>query len=152
MMIIKNYKIIKVISTKTIRKKHIKVNINKLKKLLTSWRILLSCTSCFLNVTTSCSIEFRSDLSAKRSSLDEFIKWDCKLSCCRCLRCSRNDALAVDDARLCALSNERGLSDPWLNGELLLLLCKRRCNKRVARAGNWDLHGRKRQFSALNLN
>lgn len=110
--------------------------------LLTSWRILLNCTSCFLKHTTSWSMEFLSDLSTTRSSEDELSNWDWRLSCWRALRCSLSD---VFDGvlRLCMLSNDLGLSEPlWLNGEMLLF-CKRRFSKRVALAGSCDLRDKK---------
>lgn len=111
---------------------------NKTKSALTSWRIRLKWTSCFLKLTTSCSMAFLSDLSTTRSSDDELSSCECKFNCWRCLRCSLRD---VFDGvlRLCRLSNDRGLSDPfWLRGELLLV-CRRRLSRRVARAGSWDL-------------
>lgn len=110
--------------------------------LLTSWRIRRKWTSCFLKHTTSCSMEFRSDLSMTRSSDDELSICECRLSCWRCLRCSLS--VVFDGVlRLCMLSSDRGLSEPfWLKGELLLF-CRRRFSKRVARAGSCDLEIRK---------
>lgn len=115
--------------------------------LFTSCSILLKCTSCFLKVTTSCNIEFLSDLSKRRSSEDEFINCDCKFCCCFCLRCSLSDDLHV--LRLFMLSNERGLSD-WLSGELLVF-CKRRLRSRVALAGSWELQNELKQAQVYLL-
>lgn len=117
------------------------------KSQLTSWRIRLKCTSCFLKLTTSCSIEFLSDLSTTRSSDDELSSCECRLICWRCLRCSLRD---VFDGvlRLCRLSSDRGLSEPfWLSGELLLV-CMRRLSRRVARAGRWDLQKHSRSANS----
>lgn len=112
--------------------------ISRYRALLTSWRIRRKCTSCFLKHTTSCSMAFLSVLSTTRSSLDELSSCEWRFNCCRCFRCSLSE---VFDGvwRLWWLSSERGLSEPfWLSGELLLF-CRRRLSRRVARAGSWDL-------------
>lgn len=91
---------------------HREGNTKRTATVLTSCRILLKCTSCFLKHTTSCSMEFRSDLSTRRSSDDELSSCDCRFSCWRCLRCSLSDVFE-GVCRLCMLSSERGLSDPF---------------------------------------
>ena len=127
-------------------------SVDKHQKLLslTSWRIRLKCTSCFLKQATSCSIELRNVLSTTRSSDDELSSCDWRFSCCRCFRCSRRDVFE-GVLRLWRLSRERGLSEPfWLSGELLVFW-NRRLRRRVARAGSWDLQRKKIELSKGKL-